>query len=60
MDRGLADKMPVTTTMMMRVSLVPIGRNLIAVTVAMAHTRGDIIINASNRLHRVRNRAARQ
>jgi len=54
--------------MMMRVSFVSVERNLVTITVGnlvtitvgMAHARGDTIINATNWLHSVRNRATCQ
>lgn len=49
--------MAMTTAMMMRVTLVAIGRHLVAITVGMADFSGAVGINTNDRLHRVRDRS---
>lgn len=57
---GISDLMAVAAAMVMRIPLLGVHRNLVAIAVAMTHADRRAAVDASNRLHGVRHRPACQ
>jgi len=49
--------MAMAAAVMVRITLVAIGRNLVTIAIGMADFSGAIGINTNDRLHRVRDRS---